>query len=101
LQAQRQSTGTAFTGEHLSPGCCGRPSLLQLRFDPSIPYGRRQDAPPTEEYKNIYQQSLDDQALDEEGSGVYDLLEVEPVRAGQLLRGVFLGCGTTAIFEEL
>jgi len=66
-----------------------------------MPYGRRQDAPPTEEYKNIYQESLDDQALDEEGSGVYDLLEVEPVRAGQLLRGVFLGCGTTAIFEEL
>jgi hypothetical protein len=49
----------------------------------------------------LYQESLDDQALDEEGSGVYDLLEVEPVRAGQLLRGVFLGCGTTAIFEEL
>jgi hypothetical protein len=39
----------------------------QLRFDPSKPYGRRQDAPLTEEYKKIYQESLDDQALGGQG----------------------------------
>jgi hypothetical protein len=39
----------------------------QLRFDPSKPYGRRQEAPLTEEYKKIYQQSLDDQALGGQG----------------------------------
>src|SRR5215475_5459429 len=39
----------------------------QLRFDPSKPYGRRQDAPLTEEYKKIYQKSLDDQALGGQG----------------------------------
>jgi hypothetical protein len=39
----------------------------QLRFDPSKPYGRRQDAPLTEAYKKIYQQSLDEQALGGQG----------------------------------
>jgi hypothetical protein len=39
----------------------------QLRFDPSKPYGRRQEAPLTEEYKKIYQESLDDQALGGQG----------------------------------
>jgi hypothetical protein len=39
----------------------------QLRFDPSKPYGRRQDAPLTAEYKNIYRQSLDEQALGGQG----------------------------------
>lgn len=39
----------------------------QLRFDPSKPYGRRQDAPLTEEYKQIYQESLNDQALGGQG----------------------------------
>jgi hypothetical protein len=39
----------------------------QLRFDPSKPYGRRQDAPLTEEYRKVYQQSLDDQALGGQG----------------------------------
>jgi hypothetical protein len=39
----------------------------QLRFDPSKPYGRRQEAPLTEEYKQIYQESLDDQALGGQG----------------------------------
>jgi hypothetical protein len=39
----------------------------QLRFDPSKPYGRRQDAPLTEEYKKVYQESLDDQALGGQG----------------------------------
>ncbi len=39
----------------------------QLRFDPSKPYGRRQDAPLTEEYRKIYQQSLDEQTLGGQG----------------------------------
>jgi hypothetical protein len=39
----------------------------QLRFDPNKPYGQRQDAPLTEEYKKIYRQSLDDQALGGQG----------------------------------
>jgi hypothetical protein len=39
----------------------------QLRFDPGKPYGRRQGAPLTEEYKKIYQQSLDDQVLGGQG----------------------------------
>jgi len=39
----------------------------QLRFDPLKPYGRGQEAPLTEEYKKIYQQSLDDQALGGQG----------------------------------
>jgi hypothetical protein len=39
----------------------------QLRFDPSKPYGQRQDAPLTEEYKKIYHENLDDQALGGQG----------------------------------
>jgi Zn/Cd-binding protein ZinT len=30
----------------------------QLRFDPTKPYGRRQEAPLTEEYQKIYQENL-------------------------------------------
>jgi len=39
----------------------------QLRFDPNKPYGRSQEAPLTEEYKKIYQESLDDQAQGGQG----------------------------------
>ena len=34
----------------------------QLRFDPSKPYGKGQEAPLTEEYKKIYQENLAEQA---------------------------------------
>jgi hypothetical protein len=34
----------------------------QLRFDPSKPYGKRQEAPLTEEYKKIYEANLAEQA---------------------------------------
>jgi hypothetical protein len=39
----------------------------QLRFDPAKPYGRRQDAPLTEEYQKVYQESLDEQARGGQG----------------------------------
>jgi hypothetical protein len=40
----------------------------QLRFDPSKPYGQGQQAPLTEEYKKVYQQSLDEQAEGGQGN---------------------------------
>ena len=39
----------------------------QLRFDPTKPYGRRQDAPLTEEYKKVYQENLEEQARGGQG----------------------------------
>jgi hypothetical protein len=33
----------------------------QLRFDPTKPFGRRQEAPLTDEYQKIYQQNLEEQ----------------------------------------
>jgi hypothetical protein len=39
----------------------------QLRFDPSKPYGRAQEAPLTEEYKKTYQENLDEQATGGQG----------------------------------
>jgi hypothetical protein len=41
----------------------------QLRFDPSKPYGKGQEAPLTEEYKKIYQDNLAEQA--EGGQGLF------------------------------
>ena len=41
----------------------------QLRFDPSKPYGRGQEAPLTDEYKKIYQDNLAEQA--EGGQGLF------------------------------
>jgi hypothetical protein len=39
----------------------------QLRFDPSKPYGKGQEAPLTEEYKKIYEDNLAEQALGRQG----------------------------------
>ena len=39
----------------------------QLRFDPTKPYGRRQDAPLTEEYRKVYQENLEEQARGGQG----------------------------------
>jgi hypothetical protein len=39
----------------------------QLRFDPSKPYGRGQEAPLTEEYKKIYEENLVEQAAGGQG----------------------------------
>ena len=39
----------------------------QLRFDPTKPYGRRQDAPLTEEYRKIYQENFEEQARGGQG----------------------------------
>jgi hypothetical protein len=39
----------------------------QLRFDPTKPYGRRQEAPLTEEYKKVYQENLEEQARGGQG----------------------------------
>jgi hypothetical protein len=39
----------------------------QLRFDPSKPYGKGQEAPLTEEYKRIYEDNLAEQALGRQG----------------------------------
>jgi hypothetical protein len=39
----------------------------QLRFDPSKPYGKGQQAPLTEEYKKIYEANLAEQALGSQG----------------------------------
>src|SRR5262245_47419247 len=41
----------------------------QVRFDPSKPYGKAQDAPLTEEYRKIYQDNLAEQA--EGGQGLF------------------------------
>src|SRR3977135_690481 len=41
----------------------------QLRFDPSKPYGKGQQAPLTEEYQKIYQANLAEQA--EGGQGLF------------------------------
>src|SRR5262245_60217548 len=39
----------------------------QLRFDPTKPYGKGQQAPLTEEYKKIYEENLAEQALGGQG----------------------------------
>ncbi len=39
----------------------------QLRFDPTKPYGRRQEAPLTEEYRKVYQENLEEQARGGQG----------------------------------
>jgi hypothetical protein len=39
----------------------------QLRFDPTKPYGRRQEAPLTEEYRRVYQENLEEQARGGQG----------------------------------
>jgi hypothetical protein len=39
----------------------------QLRFDPTKPYGKGQEAPLTEEYKKIYEDNLAEQALGRQG----------------------------------
>jgi hypothetical protein len=39
----------------------------QLRFDPTKPYGKRQEAPLTAEYKKIYQENLEEQARGGQG----------------------------------
>jgi hypothetical protein len=39
----------------------------QLRFDPNKPYGRRQEAPLTEEYRKVYQENLEEQARGGQG----------------------------------
>jgi hypothetical protein len=39
----------------------------QLRFDPTKPYGRRQEAPLTAEYQKIYQENLEEQARGGQG----------------------------------
>ena len=39
----------------------------QLRFDPTKPYGRRQEAPLTEEYQKIYLENLEEQARGGQG----------------------------------
>jgi hypothetical protein len=39
----------------------------QLRFDPTKPYGRRQEAPLTDEYQKVYQENLEEQARGGQG----------------------------------
>jgi hypothetical protein len=39
----------------------------QLRFDPTKPYGKRQEAPLTEEYQKIYAENLEEQARGGQG----------------------------------
>jgi hypothetical protein len=39
----------------------------QLRFDPTKPYGKRQEAPLTAEYQKIYQENLEEQARGGQG----------------------------------
>ena len=42
-----------------------------MRFDPTKPYGRRQEAPLTEEYQKIYQENLEEQARGGQGLFLY------------------------------
>jgi hypothetical protein len=43
----------------------------QLRFDPSKPYGKGQEAPLTDEYKKIYEDNLAEVAAGKQGIFLY------------------------------